>query len=205
MIQIDTISNKFKYSNSNMFVIDLTTKSGENIFAKLSPYYPHGNIPVPNTPNVVFRSVYEVWQKLCVKDCESEPKKQKIKKGLYIKEYWTYTEARKKIIIPLYGWMLENKAWDIINNLRELSKSATITIIDKSVNCNIDNIHEPLSYAFLLKAYIEGTHPYEEAIKEVVENCIVMKGRKDICIKKKKLVYQKIAHIYTEAQRILDL
>lgn len=101
--------------------------------------------------------------------------------------------------------MLENNAWDIINDLRELSKNSTVTIIDKSVNCNIDNINEPLSFAFLLKAYIKGTHPYEEAIKEVVENRTVMKGRKHICIKKKKFVYQKIAHIYTEAQRILDM
>lgn len=203
MVQIDTISNKFNYSNS--VVIDLTTRDVTYIYAKLSPYYPHGNIPIPNTPKEVFRSVNEVWQKLCIKDSKSEPRKLKIKKGLHINEYWSYAEARKKILIPLYSWMLENNAWDIINDLRELSKNSTVTIIDKSVNCNIDNINEPLSFAFLLKAYIEGTHPYEEAIKEVVENRIVMKGRKHICIKKKKFVYQKIAHIYTEAQRILDM
>lgn len=203
MVQIDTISNKSKYSNS--VVIDLTTRDTTDIYAKLSPYYPHGNIPIPNTPKEVFCSVNEVWQKLCIKDSESEPTKLKIKKGLYINEYWTYAEARKKILIPLYSWMLENNAWDIITDLRELSKKSTVTIIDKSANCNIDNIIEPLSYAFLLKAYIEGTHPYEEAIKEVIVNYTAMKGRKDICIKKKKLEYHKIAHIYTEAQRILDL
>ena len=150
-------------------------------------------------------SVNEVWQKLCIKDSKSEPRKLKIKKGLHINEYWSYAEARKKILIPLYSWMLENNAWDIINDLRELSKKSTVTIIDKSVNCNIDNINEPLSFAFLLKAYIDGTTPYEEAIKEVVESRTIMMGRKDICIKNKNLVYQKIAHIYTEAQRILDL
>lgn len=203
MVQIDTTSNKFKYSNT--FVVDLTTRDGEDIFAKLPPYYLHRDIPIPNTPKVVLRSVNEVWQKLCVKDGESELSKQKIKKGLYINEYWTYAEARKKILIPLYSWMLENKAWDIINYLRELSKYETITIIDKSTNCNIDNIHEPLSCAFLLKAYIEGTTPYKGAIKEVVESRTVMVGRKDICIKKKKLVYQKNAHIYTGPQHILDL
>lgn len=203
MVQIDTVSNKFKYSNS--LVVDLTTRDKTDIFAKLSPYYPHGNIPIPNTPNKVFHSINEVWQKLCVKDCESDPKRLKIKKGLYLNEYWTYTEARKKILIPLYSWMLENNAWNIINDLRELSKCETITIIDNSINCNIDNIHEPFSCAFLLKAYIEGTPPYEEVLKEVVELRTVMMGRKDICIKKKKLVYQKIAHIHTEAQTILDL
>lgn len=58
MVQIDTTSNKFKYSNT--FVVDLTTRDGEDIFAKLSPYYLHRDIPIPNTPKVVLRSVNEV-------------------------------------------------------------------------------------------------------------------------------------------------
>ena len=59
MVQIDTISNKSKYSHS--VIIDLTTIDAKNIYAKLSPYYPHGNIPIPNTPKKVCRSVNEVW------------------------------------------------------------------------------------------------------------------------------------------------
>lgn len=205
IIIINTKTNLSQYPNA--ILIDMTTIDEKNAFSKLSPYYPHGEIPIPNTHNLCLNSVNEVWQKLCVKSQDNlsrlEYKNLKFRKGLKINEYWTYTEARREIFIPLYCWMLENKAFKIIEFLRKQLLTTTIVIVDKSINCNIDNIEEPLSCAFLLKAYIKGTEPYQNAIKEVIESHYII-GRKEICFPKRKLVPQKIAYIYTGSQRIID-
>lgn len=207
MIIIDIEANLPKYQN--VIIVDLTTIYGGNIFDKLSPYYPHGGIPIPNTPNLYQSSVNKVWQELCIKKNsnlnKSGYKNIMFRKGLNINEYWSYTEARREIFIPLYCWMLENKAFNIVEYLRKRTLKSTIVIIDKSTNCNIDNIDEPLSCAFLLKAYIEGTEPYQDAIKEVTEKKYIMVGRKEICCERKKIIFQKMACIYTDSQRILDL
>lgn len=59
MIKIDTPTNMKEYSNA--IVIDLTQARN-----KLSPYYPHGDIPIQHTSNQRYNSVNEVWQKLFV-------------------------------------------------------------------------------------------------------------------------------------------
>lgn len=206
MITIDTKQNLNKYKNE--IIVDLTTIQNGNKFNKLSPYYPHGGIPIPNTPNLQLDSVNEVWQKLYDKGNERNKddvcKSIRFKKGLHINEYFTYVEARQKIFIPIYCWMLENKAYKIIENLRKLLLFKAIVIIDRSINENIDDINKPLSCAFLLKAYIEGKEPYQNAIKEITEHHNIMLGRKCLSYKKTKRVYQKISYIYTGAQRIID-
>ena len=205
MIIIDLKENLCKYQNS--IIIDITTINRGNTFAKLSSYYPHGGIPIPNTPNQYLSSVNKVWQELCVQKSnfnKLECQNLFFRKGLHINEYWTYTEARREIFIPLYCWMLENKAYDIVEYLREQLLSRTILIVDKSINCKIDNIDEPLSVAFLLQAYLEGKEPYKGAIKEITEHHHIMVGRKEVSVKRKKFVPHKIANIYTGAQRIID-
>lgn len=206
-MEIDIRENLHKYQNA--IIVDLTIIGKVNIFNRLSPYYPHGGIPIPNTPNLCLSSVNEVWQKLCVNRCDNlnntQHKDIMFRKGLYINEYWTYTEARRKIFIPLYCWMLENRVYNIVEYLREQSPMKRIVIIDNSINDNIDNIGQPLSSAFLLKAYIEGKAPYADAIKEVTEHHYAMVGRKEIDIQRKKIIAQKIANIYTGSQRTLDL
>lgn len=205
MIAIDIKENLSKYSNA--VVVDLTTIDGRNAFRKLSPYYPHGGILIPNTPNQTLNSVSEVWQKLCVKgedDSYGIKGEIKFRKGLNINDYWTYAEARQEIFIPLYCWVLENKAFGIIEWIREQSKRYAIIIIDKSINCDIKNVDKPLSCAFLLKAYIEGNKPYENAIEEVTECSYILVGQRDFLYKKKKVIPQKIANVYIGAQRILD-
>ena len=55
MIRIDKKDNLYQYNNA--IVIDVTNRS-----SLFSPYYPHGGIPVPNTPNLYLSSVYGVWK-----------------------------------------------------------------------------------------------------------------------------------------------
>ena len=55
-----------------------------------------------------------------------------------------YIEARKQIYIPTYQWVLENKVKDIIDRLREVSKTKTIVLLDYDTNADVDNGRPPL-------------------------------------------------------------
>lgn len=204
MIYIDIKENIYKYQDA--IIVDITNTNEKNEFRKLSPLYPHGDIPIPNTANICSKSVNDVWQKLCINSKkESFCYNVKFRKGIGINDFWDYIDARKNILIPVYCWMLENKAYDIVENLRGLSSAKTIVIIDKTINSDINNLREPFSCAFLLKSYIEGAGPYKDAIVEVEERVCKMVGRKDVCYKEIKCVAKKIANVYTGSQRILDL
>ena len=82
------------------------------------------------------------------------------RKGVNGTELLGYIEARKQIYIPTYQWVLENKVKDIIDRLREVSKTKTIVLLDYDTNADVDNGRKPLSHASLIKAYVEGTYPY---------------------------------------------
>ena len=89
------ILNQYQWKHS--IVVDLTTINRYNPFAKLSPYYPHGDIPILNSPYLLSNSVNEVWQILCVnKETSGEYKDVLFRKGIGINEYYTYEEARSE-------------------------------------------------------------------------------------------------------------
>jgi len=54
------------------------------------------------------------------------------RKGVNGKELLGYIEARKQIYILTYQWVLENKVKDIIDRLREVSKTKTIVLLAAS-------------------------------------------------------------------------
>lgn len=184
----------------NAIVIDLTQS-----WNKLSPYYLYGDIPINNTPYQYSSSVNEVWQKLYMnKKHNGVCKDALFRKGIGINEYYTYEEARRKILIPTYRWMLQEKTLDIICKLREINKQGSIImIVDRTTNTDIADISRPLSFAFLLKAYIECTSPYEDAMEEYEEHRTVTNGRKEcdvVRIEKRP----KLITIYNDAQRRFD-
>ena len=204
MIYIDIKENIYKYQDA--IIVDITNTNEKNEFRKLSPLYSHGDIPLPNTTNICSKSINEVWQRLCINGKnESSYYNVRFRKGIGINDFWDYIDARKNILIPIYCWMLENKAYDIVENLRSVPSAKTVVIIDKTINSDINNLREPFSCAFLLKSYIEGTGPYKDAIVEIEECVYNMVGRKDVCYKKIKRVAKKIAKVYTDPQRILEL
>ena len=84
-------------------------------------------------------------------------------------EILSYIEARKRIYIPTYRWMLEHKALHIIERLREASKQQTIVLLDYDTNADVDNPTKPLSHASLVKAFAEGIYPYEDVDVQVAE------------------------------------
>ena len=169
----------------NAIIADVTSNATDNL-VKLSPFYPHRDIPVPFSEGITATCVEAVWQGLKVFESADvdvhmfqNDTMRNIKrtvrrfgkplghrKGVYGKELLGYIEARKQIYIPTYQWMLEHKVPHIIERLREASKTKTIILLDYNVNCDVDDPKRPLSHAFLIKAYAEGLYPFGEKKEE---------------------------------------
>lgn len=158
---------------------DVTSKAQDGL-VKLSPFYPHGDIPVPFSEGVTATCVEAIWQGLKVFESEDvdvslftnatmKNLKRTVRrfgkplghrKGIHGAELLDYIEARRQIYIPTYRWMLEHKAKHIIERLREASRTQTIILLDYDLNDDVDNLNRPLSHAFLVKAYAEQLYPY---------------------------------------------
>lgn len=166
-----------KYPNA--VIADVTSQATDGL-VRLSPFYPHGDIPVPFSEGYTAMCVEAIWQGLKVFETMdvdvnmfANDTMKNIKrtvrrfgkplghrKGVKGTELLGYIEARKQIYLPAYKWVLENKVANIIERLREASKTKTIVLLDYTTNCDIDNSKTPLSHAFLIKAYAEGLYPF---------------------------------------------
>lgn len=161
---------------------------------KLSPFYPHKGIRVPFTDGYSGISVAAIWNSLMVfedvdvdiefRNVEIETLKREhygrfigFRQGYFNNYIMDVVEARKKILIPIYRWMLEQKVFPVIQKLREIMLQRDIVLLDDSVNCDIGNINHPLSHAWLIKSYVEGLYPYEDVygIWEITK--VVMVGQ----------------------------
>lgn len=160
-------------------IADVTSHAKDGLI-KLSPFYPHYGIPVPFSPGYTATCVEAIWQGLKVFEHEdvdtslfSNDTMRGLKrtvrrfgkplghrKGVHGTELLGYIEARKQIYIPTYKWVLENKVKNIIDRLREASKTKVIILLDYNTNGDVDDPHKPLSHASLVKAYAEGIYPY---------------------------------------------
>ena len=164
---------------------DVTSKATDSL-VKLSPFYPHGGIPVPFSGEMKATCVEAIWQGLKVfessdvdihlfKNDTMKNIKRSVRKngrplghrkGVNGSELLDYIEARKQIYIPTYRWMLENKVSSIIERMKEASKTKIIILLDYNTNQDVDDASKPLSHAFLIKAYIEGIYPYGDKIED---------------------------------------
>lgn len=158
---------------------DVTSKATDDL-RKLSPFFPHYDIPVPFTEGMTATCVEAIWQGLKVfegADVDIEMFRNDTmknikrtvrrfgmplghRKGVHGTELLGYIEARKQIYIPTYRWVLENKVAHIIDRLRKASETRTIVLLDYDTNADVENARKPLSHASLIKAYAEGTYPY---------------------------------------------
>jgi hypothetical protein len=189
MIQVAGIKLKEKtllnrYGDEAIF-IDVTSKANPR-FLPLSPFFPHGNIPVPFSGEIKWASVEGIWQGLKVfnehdvdMDTIKKGTMQNIKrtirafgypkghrKGIDGTELLDYIEARILIYLPIYKWVLDNKCQEIINEIKQLSKNQNVVLLDFATNDNLFIANKPLSHAALIKLYVEGNYPdSEELIK----------------------------------------
>ena len=161
-----------EYPDAEIF--DVTSK-GE--YKKLSPFYPHGGIPIPFSGSVTSASVEGIWQGLKVFanegidfSCFTNRTMKNLKrtarvhgrtighqKGLGSKQLLEYIEARKQIYVPSYFWMLEHKCQKEIQYFIDLLKAGKIIVfLDYDTNGDIEDYTTPLFHASLLKRYIES-------------------------------------------------
>ena len=159
------------------------TSGAKDGLVKLSPFYPHGGIPVPFSEGYTATCVEAIWQGLKVfegSDVDVQMfqndtmknikrtvrrfgKPLGHRKGVNGTELLGYIEARKQIYIPTYRWVLENKVPHIIERLRAVSNiGKTIVLLDYDTNADVEDVKKPLSHASLVKAYAEGIYPYED-------------------------------------------
>lgn len=168
-----------KYPNA--IICDVTSQATDGL-VRLSPFFPHGGIPVPFSSDYTATCVEAVWQGLKVFENEDVDKSMFLndtmrgikrtvrkhgkvlghRKGVDGTEILGYVEAKRLIYIPTYRWMLEHKAMDIIERLRKASETKTIVLLDYNTCCDVDDETKPLSHAYLVKAYAEGLHPFDD-------------------------------------------
>lgn len=207
---------KDKYPNAK--IVDVTSKATTGL-VKLSPFYPHGEIPIPFSEGKTAMSVEGIWQGLKVFEREDiDPKMFKNNKMKNIKrtvrkfgkplghrkgvkgtELLDYVQARIQIYLPAYLWVLENKVQYIIDRLREVSKEHDIVLLDYETNDDVLNANKPLSHAFLVKAYVEGNYPTAESLA-VQKNSSLELPKKTRAVKPKQSKNRK-----TKSKKIADL
>ena len=153
------------------------TSGAKDGLVKLSPFYPHGGIPVPFSEGYTATCVEAVWQGLKVfegsdvdvslfQNDTMKGLKRTVRrfgnplghrKGVNGEELLGYIEARKQIYIPTYKWVLENKVAYIIERMKKASDEGKIIVLmDYDTNEDVENAQKPLSHASLIKAYVEG-------------------------------------------------
>ena len=177
---------KIQEQYPNADILDITSTSETQYAKLLSPFYPHGNIPIPFTPGVYATCVEAIWQGLKVfqtADIDVEIFKNDTMKGLkrtvrrfgpplghrkgvYGKELLNYFDARMQIYLPTYKWVLENvpSVRNIISRIAERAKTHDIVFLDYNTNIEFRDITSPLSHSVLVKLYIEGNYPKETEV-----------------------------------------
>jgi hypothetical protein len=152
-------------------ILDVTSRGAEP-WIRLSPFYPHGGIPVPGHPDRTSQSVEGVWQALKVFATEQEDfTKLDITTMRGIKRtarqlgpplghrldgrLLGYEEARRALYLPAYRWMLDHKAPELVAELRELSGERTVVLLDYTTNGDVADLSTPLSHAALIAQRIQ--------------------------------------------------
>lgn len=166
-------------------IIDVTSK-GSLPFVRFSPFYPHGDIPIPGSPEVFAQSVEGLWQGLKVFERDDfDPAKWAITSMSGIKRSGKsrgavlghrfgigsnvllgYRDARHQIYLPAYKWVLENRLNEQVQQLRMIAASQPLVLLDYETNDNVENLSSPMSHAALVKYFLEGTWPQPPSIHQ---------------------------------------
>src|SRR5438132_703241 len=163
-------------------ILDVTSK-GPQPWVRFSPFFPHLDIPVPLSPGWTGASVEGIWQALKVFEHEdadlsklSITSMQNLKRsmgkrgrilghraGIHSGELLDYVQARSKIYLPSYRWVLEHHLADEMDAMRRLLTEGPLVLLDYETNAELGNTSSPLSHAALVRAYLLNTWPSEEA------------------------------------------
>lgn len=163
-------------------ILDLTSH-GMQPWIRFSPFYPHGNIPVPFSQGIVSASVEGIWQGLKVFEqadvdlsrftvASMKNLKRSVRaygrvlghrRGVEGSMLLDYAEARRLIYLPTYHWVLVNRLQNELTHLKELAEKQTVILLDYETNCDLADLSHPLSHAGLVKRYLEGQWPEDQS------------------------------------------
>jgi hypothetical protein len=178
--RLENVKKKFP----DAYIFDVTSSSENPDGKVLSPFYPHGRIPVPGDSKTVTASCVEgIWQGLKVfENCGIDVAmfrndtmkniKRTVRKfgkplghqyGVFSIQLLNYDDAKRLIYIPSYKYMLENvpSVKRSLDKLRAILETQDVVLLDYNVNPDNAEKTKPLSHAELIKMYIEGRYPEE--------------------------------------------
>lgn len=202
---------RIKKDYPNADILDITSSSDKKYAQLLSPFYPHGNIPIPNTPSMSATCVEAVWQGLKVfegvdidistfRNDTMRNLKRTVRKygkplghryGVGSNRILNYFEARMLIYLPTYKYVLDNipEVRNIIDKIRERAKTNIIILLDYNTNSDYRDITKPLSHAELVKLYIEGNYPeYSSSVKPLTQEELKDKRKNDKKLRKEVIL-----------------
>lgn len=179
-------TDRLRKEYPNAVIIDVTSSS-ESEWSKLSPFYPHGGIPVPNSEGYSATCVEAIWQGLKVfaaadidttlfRNNTMRNLKRTVRRfgqplghrfGVHSDEILSYIDARKRIYIPTYEWMLSNSVKPLVDKLANIAIKKDIVLLDYDTNSDVYNPLKPLSHASLIKSYIERNYSIPSKINPI--------------------------------------
>lgn len=191
-------------------ILDVTSSSPYRAAQILSPFYPHGGIPIPGDSHELTATCVEgIWQGLkvfensgidieCFRNTSMKGIKRTVRKfgrplghqyGVYSSKLLSYNEAKSLIYLPSYKYVLENIP-DVQHSLKRIADAAkekTVILLDYNVNPDNADSSKPLSHAELIKMFIEGRYP-----ERIIENVPMVKTVKK---KTRKAAFDNTAEI----------
>jgi len=166
----ETLQKKYPQA----FFIDVTSR-GTMPWVRFSPFFPHGQIPIPLSLNYFAASVEGIWQglkvfekadidlaKFTITDMKGLKRSTRVygrvlghRAGVTGNSLLAYGEARYKIYLPAYTWVLNTCLQSEIAEIKRRSENTLIILLDYETNCDIENLKSPLSHASLIAKYIQ--------------------------------------------------
>jgi hypothetical protein len=145
-------------------VIDVSSYA-DPPFCTLSPMWVHGEIPVPGMPGTTSDTVEGVWQGLKVIRGKTAPrffrgpgqKRGGKPSGHSLgKKTLGIVEARRRIYVPTYEWVLENRIdASVIDGFLAAARAGVAQFFhDVGENGDINNAGAPLAHAAVLVQYL---------------------------------------------------
>jgi hypothetical protein len=159
-------------------VIDVTSR-GPVPWVHFSPFFPHGDIPVPRSPGRTAACVEGIWQALKVferadvderylaitsmRGLKRSPRHHGRvlghRDGIAGQALLGYITARRALYLPTYKYVLDHRLQPELAELRRLAADADVVLLDFATNTDVDDPSRPLSHAGLVMHYLNGTWP----------------------------------------------
>ena len=169
-------------AHPDAYILDITSSSPFRYGVVLSPFFPHGGIPVPgDSRGMTAMSVESIWQGLKIFDNADvdvalfsnesmKGLKRTVRKyglpighryGVFSERILNYQDAKRLIYLPSYKYVLENipEVVHILARIKEQANKSDIVLLDYNINPGNHHAEKPLSHAELVKSYIEDRYP----------------------------------------------